>query len=206
MAKSDFIPANDADLLAWLDNFMAQAVARPAETSLPAAQLEALQAATADYRAKLTAHNQAQATARHASESKKASRAEVVGISRAAARQVRAGMGYTEATGFLLGIVGAEDSTDVASLKPVLSGQDQTGGVVVLSFPKGRTDGVNIYLFDSATQKYVFLARDTVSPYVDNRPLIEPGKPEIRRYTAVYVVADEEVGQFSDELVMTCAP
>ncbi len=54
--------------------------------------------------------------------------------------------------------------------------------------------------------KYAFLARDTVAPYVDNRPLRDSTKPGLRRYTAVYVVGDEEVGQYSDELVMNCAP
>lgn len=206
MAKSDFIPVTDADFLAWLENFVAQAEPRPAETGLPDAQFAALKGAAAEFRAKLAAHNQAQAAARHASEDKKASRAAAVAIGRAAARQIKAGPGYRDAIGALLGIVGAEDGSDAAGLKPSLTAQDQTGGVVVLSFSKGRTDGVNIYLFDVAAQKYDFLARDTVSPYVDNRPLAEPGKPEIRRYTAVHVIDDEEVGQFSDEVVVACAP
>ncbi|MGZ8219542.1 hypothetical protein [Methylomagnum sp.] len=62
---------------------------------------------------------------------------------------------------------------------------------------------MNIYVFDEATGKYSFLARDTVAPYVDNRPLRDAGKPELRRYTAVYVIGDEEVGQFSDEVVVS---
>jgi hypothetical protein len=75
-----------------------------------------------------------------------------------------------------------------------------------LSFPKLRTDGINIYEMDESTGKYAFLARDTVAPYIDNRPLRDSAKPELRRYTAVYVVGDEEVGQYSDELVVNCAP
>ena len=54
--------------------------------------------------------------------------------------------------------------------------------------------------------EFVFLARDTQTRYVDNRPLLAAGKPELRRYTAVYVVKDEEIGHFSDELVVSCAP
>jgi hypothetical protein len=50
------------------------------------------------------------------------------------------------------------------------------------------------------------LARDTQTRYVDNRPLLAAGKPELRRYTVVYVVKDQEVGNFSDELVVSCAP
>ena len=33
-----------------------------------------------------------------------------------------------------------------------------------------------------------------------------PGKPEIREYKAMFVVGDEEIGIFSHELVVNCAP
>jgi hypothetical protein len=206
MAKSDFVPTTDNDFLAWLDNFITQAEARRAELGLSEAALTALKAAGAEARAKSAANLQAQAAARHAAEEKKASRRAAESSARAIARQIKAGSGYSEALGALLGIVGPEDTTDLASLKPVLTGTDQTGGVVVLNFPKLRTDGINIYEMDEETGKYAFLARDTVAPYIDNRPLRDPTKPELRRYTAVYVVGDEEVGQFSDELVVNCAP
>jgi len=206
MAKSDYLPTADNDFLNWLDNFIAQAQTRLADLGLSAAQVDALKTSAVEARAKQAAHTQAQAAARHASEEKKASRRAAETLARALARQIKAGAGYTDALGALLAIVGADDSTDLTSLKPTLTGTDQTGGVVVLDFPKLRTDGVNIYLFDETTGKYVFLARDTVASYVDNRPLRDPAKPELRRYTAVYVVGDEEVGQFSDEVVVNCAP
>ena len=53
---------------------------------------------------------------------------------------------------------------------------------------------------------FKFLARDTVPPYVDNRPMLVAGKPELREYKAVYVVSDAEIGLFSDEVVVNCAP
>ena len=51
-----------------------------------------------------------------------------------------------------------------------------------------------------------FLARDTTSPYVDNRPMLVAGKPELREYKAVFVASDKEVSQFSDEITVNCAP
>ncbi|MDD5037615.1 MAG: hypothetical protein PHE55_23040 [Methylococcaceae bacterium] len=87
-----------------------------------------------------------------------------------------------------------------------LSATDQGGGNVMLGFSKLRTDGVNIYAFDEATGQFRFLARDTQQPYVDNRPLAVPGKPELRRYKAIYVLGDEEIGLFSDEVVVNCTP
>ena len=53
---------------------------------------------------------------------------------------------------------------------------------------------------------FVFLARDTASPYIDNRPLLVATKPELREYKAVYVLSDAEIGLFSDEVVVNCAP
>ena len=36
--------------------------------------------------------------------------------------------------------------------------------------------------------------------------MLAPGKPELREYKAVYVVSDAEIGLFSDEVVVNCAP
>jgi hypothetical protein len=64
--------------------------------------------------------------------------------------------------------------------------------------------------------RFKFLARDTElaapesdeggPPCVDNRPMLVAGKPELREYKTVYVVSDAEIGLFSDEVVVNCAP
>jgi hypothetical protein len=36
--------------------------------------------------------------------------------------------------------------------------------------------------------------------------MLVAGKPELREYKAVFVVADEEVSLFSDEIPINCAP
>jgi hypothetical protein len=61
-----------------------------------------------------------------------------------------------------------------------------------------------------------FLTRDSVlaalesdeggPPYVDNRPMLVAGKPELRNYKAVFVVADQKVSQFGEEITVNCAP
>ncbi len=53
---------------------------------------------------------------------------------------------------------------------------------------------------------FKFLARDTSPTYVDNRPLLVAGKPDLREYKAVFAVGDIEVSQFSDEITVNCAP
>src|SRR5206468_3719273 len=80
------------------------------------------------------------------------------------------------------------------------------GGVVQLDFDKSISDGVNIYAKRDGDADFVFLARDTASPYIDNRPLLVATKPELREYKAVYVQSDAEIGLFSDEVVVNCAP
>ena len=85
--------------------------------------------------------------------------------------------------------------------------------MVELDFDKSISDGVNMnpesfrgYAKRDGDADFVFLARDTASPYIDNRSLLAVGKPELREYKAVYVQSDAEIGLFSDEVVVNCAP
>ena len=80
------------------------------------------------------------------------------------------------------------------------------GGVVELDFDKSISDGVNIYPKRDGDADFVFLARDTASPYIDNRPLLVATKPELREYKAVYVQSAAEIGLFRNEVVVNCAP
>lgn len=121
-------------------------------------------------------------------------------------RRIKAHPAYTAALGNLLGIVGPEDTTDLSAVAPIISGSDRTGGVVQVDFVKLTSDGVNLYSKRDGDADFVFLARDTATPYIDNRPLLTAGKPEIREYKAMFVLSDEEIGIFSHELVVNCAP
>ncbi len=196
----------DADFLLWHDRFLAALFTNQAKLGLTDAELAAHKADNADFHAKLAAKNQTDATAKQATAEKTESRARAMADVRALARRIKAGDGYAEALGLALGIEGPEDSTDLSSAKPALTATDQTGGVVEVDFVKSRSDGINLYCKREGDADFVFLARDTVPPYVDNRPLLDPARPEIRRYTAVYVLNDEETGLYSDEAAVTCSP
>src|SRR5437870_2065641 len=91
------------------------------------------------------------------------------------------------------------------------------GGVVELDFDKSISDGVNIYAKRDGDADFAFLARDTApalpksdeggSPYIDNRlPALHSLGEGGREYKAVYVQSDAEIGLFSDEVVVNCAP
>ena len=68
------------------------------------------------------------------------------------------------------------------------SGVDQTGGVVELDFDKSISDGVNIF------------------PNYQLSTLQLSTNKRLREYKAVYVQSDAEIGLFSDEVVVNCAP
>lgn len=114
-------------------------------------------------------------------------------------RRAKAHPNSKDATGRLLGIVGADSRADPPSYKRTLTAVDQTGGIVQLKFNKYESDGINHYCQREDHAGLILLARATISPYVDNRPLLVAGKPELRRYTAVHLLGEMEVGQFSDE-------
>ena len=75
----------------------------------------------------------------------------------------------------------------------------------VLESP-AKSHGINLYSLRDGESGFSFLACDSASPYLDNGPLLVAGKPEVRQYRAQYVLSDQEVGNYSDEMVVTCAP
>ncbi|MDD5265875.1 MAG: hypothetical protein PHO08_01935 [Methylococcales bacterium] len=203
MPKSTFIPNADHDFLIWLDHFIANLTP---EYGVLESDLNALKAASADFRAKTAHANDVAALGKQATADKNASRAIAEALIRAEVRRIKARSDYTEGKGAHLGIEGPENTYDLSTAHPDLTGIDQTGGVVALSFSKYKSDGINIYCQRENDADWVLLARATVSPYLDNRPLLHIGKPELRRYTAVYMLKDKEIGQYSDDIVINCAP
>ena len=103
------------------------------------------------------------------------------------------------------GANGGNGEENLCSLRFLLF-KSGSGGVVELDFDKSISDGVNIYAKRDGDADFVFLARDTASPYIDNRLLLVATKPELREYKAVSVQSDAEIGLFSDEVVVNCAP
>src|SRR6266581_945668 len=167
MPKSDFIPRTDSDFLVWHDQFKTSVLAQAATFGLVAADTTPITNDNTDIHAKVTSVNSTSATATQAVADKNTSRANANKHARALAARIKAHPAYTVALGSLLGIEGPQDTTDLATSKPTLTGIDQTGGVVELDFDKSISDGVNIYA-----------KRD----------------------------GDAEIGLFSDEVVVNCAP
>ncbi|MEI6334905.1 MAG: hypothetical protein WCS87_10120 [Methylococcaceae bacterium] len=203
MPKSTFIPRSDHDFLAWMDHFINNL---PPDYDIKPSNLAAMKAACEDFTIKIAQTNDAAALAKQATADKTASRNHIEALIRVVVRQIKAHSDYTEGRGAKLGIIGPEDSYNLATSSPVLTGIDQTGGQVLINFIKYKSDGINIYSQRENDTDWVLLARATISPYLDNRPLLQVGKPELRRYTAVFMLQDHEIGRYCDDLVINCAP
>ncbi len=200
---SDFVPTSDNDLLVWVDHFITQI---STDNEIAAVDLAALTAAKADFHTKIEHLNDAAAQAKQTTADKNDSRNHIVNLIRAEARRIKARATYSDGLGAQLGIVGVKDSHDLSTSRPELTGIDQTDGVVILSFSKYNSDGINIYSKRDNDADWVLLTRATLSPFVDARPLLQAGKPELRQYCATYVLKDKEVGHYSNEVVVNCTP
>ena len=189
--------------MVWVDHFITQI---STDNEIAAVDLAALTAAKADFHTKIEHLNDAVAQAKQTTADKNDSRNHIVNLIRAEARRIKARATYSDGLGAQLGIVGVKDSHDLSTSRPELTGIDQTDGVVILSFSKYNSDGINIYSKRDNDADWVLLTRATLSPFVDARPLLQAGKPELRHYSAIYILKDKEIGNYSNEVVVNCTP
>ncbi|MDB6059006.1 MAG: hypothetical protein JWO95_2850 [Verrucomicrobiales bacterium] len=206
MARKDFIPQKDADFLAWHDTFKAAAVASGTTYGLTAAEVTQISADNADFHAKYSANNAAQVAAKNGTTAKNTSRVITEGRSRLYANRIKASAGFSLAVGDTYGINGPESTFNIHTAAPVIKGKALVNGQSQIDFTNPHGDGVNLYCKRGAETESSFLARDTESPYIDTRPLLVAGKPEQREYKAVYVQDGVEVGNWSESVIVTCAP
>ena len=105
---------------------------------------------------------------------------------------------YTDALGRDLGIIGAEQTIDTSTMKPVLKLVFE-GGVWEVQWKKENADAVRIESDNDGTG-FKFLAIDSVPHYTDTTPITAAGT---RKYRAMYIINDELVGAWSDVVSIT---
>ena len=115
-------------------------------------------------------------------------------------RQIKANSSYTLAIGTDLRIVPPGSVVDPATVKPKVTGVAKPSGAVALNWTKGKYDGVLIECKRGTETTFAFLDRDFSSPYVDTRPNLVAGVPELRTYRVRYLQGDTQVGLFSDDI------
>jgi hypothetical protein len=115
-------------------------------------------------------------------------------------KRIKGSPNYTKGIGEDLGIEVAQSTTEATTteLKVKLD-----GGHPVISFTKSKADGIRLYSKQGSETAFSFLAIDTRSPYVDNRPNLVPGTPEKREYYAFLYDDDAVIGVQSDTISIT---
>lgn len=76
----------------------------------------------------------------------------------------------------------------------VLYTDAKVNGVVEVAFNKNGAEGVHLYVQRAGDGGFTYPASETHSPYVDNRALATAGKPEMRKYKAVFFHGETEIG------------
>jgi hypothetical protein len=221
MAKGDYIPKADDAKVAWLNNFAGKLPSYVAALNISATDTEFTQKAATLATYALSAVKQVQDFSRSVVAYKDAlfegktpknpinlpvspvftnvPEAMPEGIFmevRNIVKRIKASSGYTESIGKDLGIVGEESTKKQSVMQPELKLM-QEGGKITVKWKKGDSDGINIYVKRGAGD-FAFFAFDAKPHYTDHTAL--PESPTTWTYRAIYVKADQEIGQFSDEV------
>ncbi len=198
----DFIPRKIGNFINFIRHFIA---VFPTYATILGFTLEEVTTVTTqatecetDLNDQVAKQNAAQAATTKLNETKKLLTATI----RAYAARAKTSPKYTEDMGQDIDIIGEEIIIDPDTMKPELEVLI-VGDMPTIKWKKSYSEGVNIYSMRGNETDFTFLARDTVSPYHDTRPNLEPGKPETRKYYAFYVYDDEQIGLQSDTKNLT---
>lgn len=173
-----YIPINDADFLAWMNNFLTALNANLATFGLVAADLTPLTNGRNDFQTKLGTFQNAQIALRTASEAKKDSRANAERLFRQMAQRINRHPNMTDALRAQLGLTVPRPRTR-RGVGPEIPGMrlEVDAGRVFIHFGTNPDDerlngkpewalGANIYIRAEGEPDYRLLAFDTASPYM----------------------------------------
>jgi hypothetical protein len=123
-------------------------------------------------------------------------------------QRIKAAPNYTQTIGEQLDIIGPEKSSpaDDPASKPTAKALAQPGSHVRIEFNKSVFDGVSIEARRKGETEWTPLGQDLFSPFIDTRPPVQSGTPEVREYRLRYLLRDEAVGQWSDIISVTTTP
>jgi hypothetical protein len=204
MAKQDPVPAAQDKFVVWHDNLTACASSPDGSTvGVTAGEKTTLAGDNATLHTGLTGVTTTRAVAKQATATMQGIMATADANARGIIGRIKKNANYTVALGDKFQIEGPEDSTTLADSQPPIKGRWTAQGAL-LEFVKGKSQGVKFLSHRDGDAGFVFLATDTESPYVDNRPLLVAGKPEQRQYKAIYLLHDQETGNWSDIITVVC--
>ena len=119
---------------------------------------------------------------------------------------IKKATGYTVETGLQMGIVGEEDTSEATMPEFTIKVESGTGCQCArLLFKKFGEEAVIIEQRRAGGAEG-FLAVDTSSPYLDERPLLVAGQPEVREYRMRFYANDQGFGEWTPWKSVTVAP
>lgn len=93
-----------------------------------------------------------------------------------------------------------------ADPKPTASARPLPNSQVETTWTKAGFTGVIVESQRGTETGWTVLAQDFYSPYVDTRPPLVSGAPEVRKYRLRYLQGDSPVGSYSDIIVVATTP
>jgi hypothetical protein len=111
--------------------------------------------------------------------------------------RIKASKNYTEAIGKDLWIVGSKQNIDPSAWKPALAIKIQAGHPIIM-WTKGNPAAIEILVDRGESNNFIQLTINTEPNTTDNWPLPPAGTSAMWRYKAIYLLHDEQVGQWSD--------
>ena len=219
MAKSYYLPSDDNGKDTWLTNLSTKLPGYSAALGLSAADVASVAADNAYYHWALISQGQIAAYAQQWTSYKNSARngnaptlgqlpiapnlgaaptavaPGIFGRATALVARIKTAPGYTDAIGQALQIIGADQTVDLTTVKPVITA-DLEAGQVDIGWTKQGLDGIEIWV-DRGTG-FAFLAVDTVPGYTDTQAMPAAGQSALWKYKAIYHQGDDRVGQWSD--------
>lgn len=114
---------------------------------------------------------------------------------------------YSPSVGVGLQIVtSAAQRISEENAKPSGKIKSLTNSVLRIDWVKRGFDGVIIESRRGDELEYTELSRDFQSPFIDTRPPLVAGQPEIRYYRLIYIFNDKPYGKYSNIFEMVTMP
>ena len=219
MPKAYYLPATDAGRLPWLNNFAIKLPSYSTVLGLNAGDVASVTADAAFFSYVLNSQLQIAAYAQQWTAYKNLARdggavsivtapvAPALGVApalvnpgiltrvKALVARIKVAPAYTDSIGQALGIVGADHTVDVNTMKPVLTAALEAGHVD-LGWTKHGMDGIEIQV--DRGSGFGLLAIVTVQKYTDTAALPAAGQSALWKYKGIYLQSDQRVGQWSD--------
>ena len=194
---SDYIPADDDGLRAWIVNFSSKLATYGAAVGITAPQQSQLTSLGGSATGSIDNLAVKKTDYESALVNRTELRDDFLAVLRPIVRSVKTNVNYTETIGEALGVVAHNPPVDPTTIRPVIKLTTHINCVRVRIQRKGA-ESVNVYARVLGQLEWTFLARANRAVFDDLRPLANPGVAEVREYMVNGVIGDSQVGVPSD--------